>query len=92
LTIHFNKTTSFNIEPIVLEFPIIITDYPSVVSDSILSLASSSEGVISTEEFHQYHITAGGGDDAVNVDLDLPEYTPRYEEATSSSSPIITNS
>lgn len=92
LTVHFNKAVNLNLEPVVLEFPIIITDYPAVVSDSVLSIASSSAGVISTEEFNQHHtiISAGGGDDAVNVDLDLPEYTPRYEEAIPSSSPIIT--
>lgn len=93
LTIHFNKVANLNTEPVVLEFPIIITDYPSAVSDSILSIASA--GVISTEEFNQHHttISAGGGDDAVNVDLDLPEYTPRYEEAsTNTSSTIVTPS
>lgn len=97
LTVHFNKIPTLNIEPVVLEFPIIITDYPSVVSDSVLSLASSTHNVISTETFHQpTAITNGGGDDAVPVDLDLPEYTPRYEEASSSTSantppPIVTN-
>ncbi|KAG1089974.1 hypothetical protein G6F42_019825 [Rhizopus arrhizus] len=95
LTVHFNKVPTLNIEPVVLEFPIIITDYPSVVSDSTLSLASSTHAVNTTETLnHPNTITNGGGDDAGPVDLDLPEYTPRYEEASSSKAPpppIVTN-
>jgi hypothetical protein len=69
-----------------LEFPIIITDYPAIVSDSVLPLATSAD-IISTETTQQTNtISTGGGDDAVPVDLDLPEYTPRYEESTSTSS------
>jgi hypothetical protein len=93
LMVHFNKITNLVLEPVTMEFPIIITDYPAIVSDSILSLASSSR-VISTETEALSRtsistISAGGGDDAVGVDLDLPEYTPRYEESSSSSPPIV---
>ncbi|CEP16491.1 hypothetical protein [Parasitella parasitica] len=93
LTVHFNKVPTLTIEPVVLEFPIIITDYPSDVSDTVLSLASSTPSVISTEIFDHPHAITSGGDDAVPVDLDLPEYTPRYEEASSSSPPatIVTD-
>lgn len=93
LRVHFNKVASLSLDPVTLEFPIIITDYPAAVSDSILSMATSSSRVISTETeaLPQQAVTtisAGGGDDAVAVDLDLPEYTPRYEE---SSSIVLTN-
>ena len=83
LTVHFNTIPNYVAKPIVLDFPIIITDYPSVISDSVLSLASSH--IISTET-----TVNSGGDDAVPVDLDLPEYTPRYEEAvTNIPSPLV---
>jgi hypothetical protein len=76
------------IKPVVLEFPIIITDYPSAVSASLISSLSQPDSIISTETPSTPMIT--GGDDAVRVDLDLPEYTPRYEPS-SPSSEIITN-
>lgn len=85
LTVHFNKVPNLNVEPVSLEFPLIITDYPAVTTES---LAETTSHLISTEQHTQPTITVGGGDDAVNVDLDLPEYTPRYEE---NSSPIPTN-
>ncbi|KAI8069081.1 uncharacterized protein B0P05DRAFT_551503 [Gilbertella persicaria] len=85
LTVHFSQPPNLTIEPLTLEFPIIITDYPAITLESI----EQSPNIAPTEPT-QTTITVGGGDDAVNVDLDLPEYTPRYEEPSSSSS-ITTN-
>lgn len=62
LTVYFNKSPNTKTDPIQLEFPIIITNYPSVT--------------LETDRFP----AGSGGDDAVHVDLDLPEYTPKYEE------------
>ncbi|KAI9492431.1 hypothetical protein BDB00DRAFT_946353 [Zychaea mexicana] len=59
LVIHFTTSPSLRPEPVVLEYPIIVTDYPA-------DQPSISPVV--------------GGDEAVCVDLDLPEYTPRYEQ------------
>ncbi|KAI9485183.1 MAG: hypothetical protein EXX96DRAFT_544189 [Benjaminiella poitrasii] len=81
LTVYFNKVQNVNIDPLVLEFPIIITDYPAAVSDATV-LSAASPNVINTETISHSYAVVGGGDDAVNVDLDLPEYTPRYEETT----------
>ncbi|OBZ85228.1 hypothetical protein A0J61_06725 [Choanephora cucurbitarum] len=93
LTVHFNQLPNITVEPLSLEFPIIITDYPSVVSESIDQASDTvASPVISSRPPNA--ITAGGGDDAVPVDLDLPEYTPRYEESSSSSSspqPVMSN-
>ncbi|KAI8330139.1 hypothetical protein EDC96DRAFT_49301, partial [Choanephora cucurbitarum] len=93
LTVHFNQLPNITIEPLSLEFPIIITDYPSVVSESIDQVSDTmASPVISSRP--PTAIPAGGGDDAVPVDLDLPEYTPRYEESSSSSSspqPVMSN-
>lgn len=74
-------------EPVSLEFPLIITDYPAITTEPITGLETSPH-IITTEQHTQPTISVGGGDDAVNVDLDLPEYTPRYEE---NSPPIMTN-
>ncbi|KAG1472445.1 hypothetical protein G6F56_001536 [Rhizopus delemar] len=73
LTVYFNKTT---VEPLVLGFPIIITDYPS---GAVLDTPLSNNLTTIENEPTNRRIVAGG-DDAVNIDLDLPEYTPRYEE------------
>ncbi|KAG1144766.1 hypothetical protein G6F37_002752 [Rhizopus arrhizus] len=81
LTVHFNKLPNIEIEPLVLGFPIIITDYPS--SSIPESTLSNNLTYTETETSQPNGRTVVGGDDAVNVDLDLPEYTPRYEEHTS---------
>ncbi|KAG1458414.1 hypothetical protein G6F46_002250 [Rhizopus delemar] len=82
LTVHFQKLSNMNAEPVILHFPVIITDYPSTVTSDM----PSSNNFIETEAetSNSRHVIVGsGGDDAVNVDLELPEYTPRYEEFTS---------
>lgn len=89
LTVHFNKVQNITAQPIALEFPIIITDYPAVESDSVSDIVSPNNHH-STQSTQQSNTVSTGGDDAVGVDLDLPEYTPRYEEA-SSSSILMTN-
>ncbi|EIE79596.1 hypothetical protein G6F46_002284 [Rhizopus delemar] len=81
LTVHFNKLPNIEIEPLVLGFPIIITDYPS--SSIPEPTLSNNLTYTETETSQPNGRTVVGGDDAVNVDLDLPEYTPRYEEHTS---------
>ncbi|KAI7868822.1 uncharacterized protein EV154DRAFT_531095 [Mucor mucedo] len=79
LSVHFNKVAGLVLEPIPLSFPIIITDYPAAtVSDAMVTPSS----VIATESRADVVPSlAVTGDDAVPVDLDLPEYTPRYEES-----------
>ncbi|KAI9270446.1 hypothetical protein BDA99DRAFT_501803 [Phascolomyces articulosus] len=57
LVIHFTTSPSLQPEPLILEYPIIVTDYPA-------DQPSVSPMV--------------GGDEAVCVDFDLPEYTPQY--------------
>lgn len=76
LLVHFNKVSGLVLEPIPLSFPIIITDYPAIVSDTIVPTS-----VIATESTEVPSLVVTG-DDAVPVDLDLPEYTPRYEESS----------
>lgn len=89
LTVHFNKIQNIVANPIALEFPIIITDYPATAPDSVSDFVSPSSNN-STHSVQQTNTVSTGGDDAVGVDLDLPEYTPRYEES-SSSSILMTN-
>ncbi|KAI9279745.1 hypothetical protein BY458DRAFT_451631 [Sporodiniella umbellata] len=72
LTVYFNKPAQ-DIKPIVLGFPIIITDYPP--GSSLDTTIPDHIDVLPTDRR-----VVTGGDDAVNIDLDLPEYTPRYEE------------
>ncbi|KAI8642086.1 hypothetical protein BD408DRAFT_417054 [Parasitella parasitica] len=90
LEIHFNAST-ITAQPLELEFPIIITDFPpntkadyfvdplspvqsvSTISDG--SLISLSQPVLSAT-------IQPGGDEVSCVDLDLPEYTPRYERGS----------
>ncbi|KAF7722154.1 hypothetical protein EC973_003667 [Apophysomyces ossiformis] len=74
LIIHFTASSNTVTEPLRLEFPIIITDYPAGEELSTLSLNDHSAGMV----------TSIGGDEAVVLDLDLPEYTPRYEQAIDS--------
>lgn len=66
MTIHF-ASTDVPVEPVKIEFPIIVTDYPP-----------------SNQEIPPILANTGGSDEAVSVDLDLPEYTPRYEQESSS--------
>ncbi|ORE09042.1 hypothetical protein BCV72DRAFT_72857 [Rhizopus microsporus var. microsporus] len=89
LTVHFNKLPTMDVEPVVLEFPIIITDYPST---TIPDTSLSTDFIYTeTEPSHSNGrtIVGNGGDDAVNVDLDLPEYTPRYEESSSAATSVV---
>ncbi|KAL1933607.1 hypothetical protein VTP01DRAFT_7697 [Rhizomucor pusillus] len=53
-------------KPMVTHFPIIITDFPP------------SQELRGEDGLPLHHIATG--DDAVHVDVDLPEYTPRYEQ------------
>ncbi|KAI9288793.1 hypothetical protein BC943DRAFT_349403 [Umbelopsis sp. AD052] len=64
ITFHFGSPDARMqyVEPLVVEIPIIITDFPYG--------EDSAAGI-------------GSGDDGVQVDLDLPEYTPQYESAVS---------
>lgn len=95
LVIHFIASTT-TVQPLELEFPIIITDFPpnttadyfvdplspvqsiSTMSDnsmvSLLQPVSASSSTIQP-----------GGDEVPCVDLDLPEYTPRYESIQTTS-------
>ncbi|CAO3673593.1 unnamed protein product [Umbelopsis vinacea] len=61
ITFHFASVDSRApyVEPLVVEVPIIITEFPD---------GEASTGI-------------GSGDDGVQVDLNLPEYTPQYESA-----------
>ncbi|KAI9310749.1 hypothetical protein BX666DRAFT_1869263 [Dichotomocladium elegans] len=76
MAIHFSSTQT---EPLVLTFPIIITDFPA-------NPTTASALQISPEQPQQLvgtrAIPTTGGDDAIQVDLDLPEYTPRYEQVS----------
>lgn len=68
MVIHFAAAESTNIraEPLILHFPIIVTDFPP--EEQSVSAA----------------VVLGGGDEGTAIDLDLPEYTPRYELQPSS--------
>lgn len=57
--------SSVNAEPFNVDFPIIITDFPPNTKTS--------------DYVPPPPITLSVGDDVSCVDLDLPEYTPRYE-------------
>lgn len=67
LVVHFssNNTEIQQAEPVSMEFAIIVTDYPAGETANL----NTDLGVV-----------LPAGDEAVNIDLDLPEYTPRYEE------------
>ncbi|KAH8554239.1 hypothetical protein BGW37DRAFT_483951 [Umbelopsis sp. PMI_123] len=62
ITFHFGSPDSRMpyVEPLIVEVPIIITDFPDG-EDTAAAI--------------------GSGDDGVQIDLDLPEYTPQYESA-----------
>ncbi|KAI7881265.1 hypothetical protein K492DRAFT_187060 [Lichtheimia hyalospora FSU 10163] len=68
LVVHFisNHSEIQQPEPVSMEYPIIVTDYPA---GETANLTTADMGVV-----------LPAGDEAVNIDLDLPEYTPRYEE------------
>ncbi|KAI7871075.1 hypothetical protein BDF14DRAFT_1873692 [Spinellus fusiger] len=70
LVLHFS--TESRVAPFVLEFPIIITEYPTT---SDLSPTTLQEVCL----YQRPLAVAVGGDEAAYVDFDLPEYTPRYE-------------
>jgi hypothetical protein len=87
LIIHFDASAS-SIEPLVAEFPIIITDFPpdttadyfvQPLSPSLSSTSDSSSGVVTIVSHPPPGTIQPGGDEVACVDLDLPEYTPRYE-------------
>ncbi|KAI8070023.1 hypothetical protein BC940DRAFT_296766 [Gongronella butleri] len=94
LTIHF--ATGHSAKAIKLEFPIIITDYPaspesvgspqsshnllSTPTSSTASAPSPSHSMPARRSNSNHLIIPAGGDDAIAVDLDLPEYTPQYLE------------
>jgi hypothetical protein len=105
MTIHFVSSTT-NTKPLILEFPIIVTDYPknapclfssstssSLNNNNVTSFTSSSPSSTSSDnnniplnqqqqqlQLMNSRVLPAGGDDAVAVDLDLPEYTPQYYE------------
>ncbi|KAI9323463.1 hypothetical protein BX666DRAFT_2016711 [Dichotomocladium elegans] len=68
LVVHF-RSANLKVDPLNLEYPIIVTDYPAE------STSASSSGPPAPPH-------PGGSDEAVSIDLDLPEYTPRYEILT----------
>ncbi|CAO3615227.1 unnamed protein product [Mucor fragilis] len=99
LQVHFIASTTIA-QPLELEFPIIITDFPpnttadyfvdplspvqsvSTISDSsMISLPPTSASTLPTT-------IQPGGDEVPCVDLDLPEYTPRYESIATTSSTV----
>ncbi|KAJ2958848.1 hypothetical protein NQZ79_g5592 [Umbelopsis isabellina] len=61
VTFHFGSADNQSpyVEPLTVEVPIILTDFPD---------GEENSGI-------------GVGDDGIQVDLDLPEYTPQYESA-----------
>ncbi|KAI8095761.1 hypothetical protein BDF21DRAFT_406680 [Thamnidium elegans] len=82
------KSLSVTATPIVVEFPIIITDFPSdTTADYFTDPMSPSQSLstLSTENSSivSLHPPAGsvqpGGDEVPCIDLELPEYTPPYE-------------
>ncbi|CAO3614605.1 unnamed protein product [Cunninghamella blakesleeana] len=98
MVIHFADHTT-HAKPLILEFPIIITDFPKDassinISPSISSTSLSSSTPSTPSSYPNSPLSSssnarrsllsntilGGGDDAVGVDLDLPEYTPQYYE------------
>ncbi|KAI8983666.1 hypothetical protein BDB01DRAFT_789669 [Pilobolus umbonatus] len=90
MTVHFNNIPNITLNPIILNFPIIITDYPSIASPHLpVRSVPFTDADIATEHLGNLFARAHG-DDAVPVDLDLPEYTPRYEpQSPDSAIPVI---
>ncbi|KAI8147529.1 hypothetical protein BJV82DRAFT_507925 [Fennellomyces sp. T-0311] len=66
LVIHFTANPTLRAEPVTLEYPIIVTNYPADQDSPMPAVV--------------------GGDEAVCVDFDLPEYTPRYEQIVTDTS------
>ncbi|CAO3678570.1 unnamed protein product [Rhizopus stolonifer] len=83
LVVYFQKLLGVTVDPVVLYFPVIITDYPST------TIPDLPNNFIDLETHPNHRTVVGGGDDAVNIDFDLPEYTPRYEEFTSTATSVI---
>ncbi|KAI8089395.1 uncharacterized protein BX664DRAFT_385889 [Halteromyces radiatus] len=91
MVIHFADQTT-HAKPLTLEFPIIITDYPkdgscptniSPTSSTPITTNANNTPISSTSStttMMNNVVLPTGGDDAVAVDLDLPEYTPQYYE------------
>lgn len=80
VTIHFSQGHS----PLQLEFPIIITDYPANFNHNHANTTAYNSDPIPSQP-SAGNATVIPGDDAVAVDLDLPEYTPRYEHVSAES-------
>ncbi|KAI8878161.1 hypothetical protein K501DRAFT_259146 [Backusella circina FSU 941] len=79
LVIYFSASA----DPLKLYFPIIITDFPAdITADYFLNALSPTQSNTSTAESVSLQ---PGGDEVTCVDLDLPEYTPRYESISSDS-------
>jgi hypothetical protein len=81
------------IKPLVVEFPIIITDFPpnttaDYFADPLSPLPSTSTASTDNGNIIMLPPTSGsiqpGGDEVSCLDLDLPEYTPRYEKKVAS--------
>ncbi|KAI7901715.1 uncharacterized protein BX663DRAFT_513793 [Cokeromyces recurvatus] len=85
LNIHFVAST-INTKPLELEFPIIITDFPpnTFGNDLLLSPLSSPDNNNNNSSLPP--LIQPGGDEVPCIDLDLPEYTPRYESVASNQS------
>ncbi|KAI7888105.1 uncharacterized protein EV154DRAFT_518721 [Mucor mucedo] len=82
---HFNQST----ESLAVEFPIIMTDFPSDTKadyfvDPLLSPMPSSVSTLSSANSSFVTLSPApmiiqpGGDEVPCIDLDLPEYTPPY--------------
>lgn len=72
----------------VVEFPIIITDFPSnTTADYFVDPMSPSQSTSTISSGNNsltslYHLAGSvqpGGDEVPCIDLELPEYTPPYE-------------
>jgi hypothetical protein len=95
LAIHFIASTA-TVQPLELEFPIIITDFPPDTTadyfvnplspvQSISTMSDSSMVSLVQPVFASSSTIQPGGDEVPCVDLDLPEYTPRYESVQTTS-------
>jgi hypothetical protein len=87
LIVHFDVSRNIA-EPLIAEFPIIITDFPpdttadyfvQPLSPSLSTTSDSSSGAVIIPPPPPSGTIQPGGDEVACIDLDLPEYTPRYE-------------
>lgn len=101
LIIHFKASVA--VEPLTVEFPIIITDFPPNTTadyfiDPALLSPVPSTSTTSTDNGSIIMLPPASGsiqpgaDEVSCVDLDLPEYTPRYEESSTTGSSPSTSS